>query len=1080
MNKNSNKNIYFLCLLMLLCSFTSVYNKAHIKKIQNDTIDKSGKYNQTADLNNFPSPDSKSNFKGIKVEESKIKIFEMEISDLDSQDKTLNITLYNFTTESMNCYNKFQSIINNYPLVIQNEIVSEFNNYFLNKPLAVNSTTFNSNICCFGRSLIKRAAKKFNEITKRFTNIVSKQESECKNGFACFRANEVLIKSMGEDIDSNYKNKNQNKLKSLLKDGKLQNSHMLKCLLHLQKISIRNIGLLCANNDLVKKTFVIDSQNKIIKSKRFPEDNLDLFINCGNYIKNFNLYPEEITNAFIDSINYLLGSEQCNYFSHFFNNQKISFDSNNWFHKGNKMEKKDEKNIFNQAADFLKEVFNKSNKTDSINKPGSNNTKLEFKGNSTSTLIDRWYSCASKVEQLNKTQIEILKALLPKKLSENPNGILGGIVRGVNFKEIQTKFDAFSNPQFLISCEEKLCKLNIGNTSNRNNVSANFNATNIVMRENITLKYSCCDRICVIDYNNFNRNISYEIEADSKLEEIGNEEKLLPVDFIQMQKLMNQISSQHQKQFMEKIFTSLGLNKNNNTQPIKNGDNLIISGAEIYEIKDIDQSFIKINKNDKQKLKSAQKSLSNKTIDLKFFDENFLNEIADYIQNPHKFINDERIFNSLRLNVIQNGANKTLMDYISNLVFDLELPLFLSCIEGKCKLNKKGSNETTFDIYAADTILTKYLPEEKNHRDNFTDKKSNKTHLKNTTKIKTLHNDSQKNFSKSLFQGKPDKENRATNNNVTKNYKEPKLNFGKNQADMSNSVYENYYRPDYRDLNANVSINLKENINLKHVPKHFISKFVIDIEPKFILKQFLESLNTNFAKNFSLELECSEFFCILKVKCNLPELQNTQSEKKALYLEVTQRKAFTFETSKISLTQKKCIVKQLLLNNKYETSFFPEIDSNKNKTYKNATNQLALRSDRRNITNIITKCNLETPYTSLPISYDCMKTLIGHCQKSNFFEFYNRYTKGVASYDDLPPENANRNTCLSPEECATVTESSPSSQKELCCAAISRMLLINGSRFSLTKLITPCNGDLPEASIEPISFMGLTNKKSWD
>lgn len=1146
-NKNNSSmktlNIVFFALI-LLCSFATLENKLHKKKtrttknditfpffnkdLKKDSI-KNSTFNMDKKLKNLP----------------KQKRFEMEIEELDSKNSTLNVSQLNLTSEAAKCVEKFKLVLNDFPAQIQLEIVSEFQNYFTKKPMAENTTNFDANVCCLSNNLIKTASKKMNSITKNFAGLISKQESECKNGFACFRGNEVLIKALGKKLDSTYKNKNQANLKNLLKEGKIQNSNLIKCLVYMQKISVRNLGLICANDDLLSKTFLFNSENKILKAKKFPEDDFDFYSNCGEYVKNFNLYPEEITNAFVDSLNFLLGTEQCNYFSDFFakNKDRKALNPKMFFGKF----KENNKNVLDKSKNFVSGLFNKFSKNSSRgnatsdadknrNESGFFNKTLGMdksaalkmlkeqlpKGDSTKSLIEKWSNCASKAENFNMTIVQRIKNILPKKLAENPNGLLNGKLRGVNFKEIKHNFDSTSNPQFLITCEAAKCNLSLGSNSNLNNVNQNFNSSRVVSNSNVTLDYSCCDRICVVNYNlNFTGNES-DLEAmndENSNEENGFENNLLPLQFTEI-KSRKTNNKKNQKQFFNKFLGAVGLGQNStNITKNKKHNKLILSGAEIFEIKAINEYALKPNKKEEQKLKSALKNLINKPANVSFADENFIKEIKNFGENQTNYVNDARLKATLLLNVqLANGSLNTLADFLVEDLSARKNPLYLNCKSGKCALSEFGQETQTLNL-AANTNLTtgKFLNEFNKHLDNDANK------LLNSSKIGRLINDNKnitKNSNGFLHKFSNHISNRGTFD-TAQNKTESQVNAftngfgslskkGSEHADKSKkhlgqfsklvedqinskiSKREFYYRPNYKDLEANFTLDSLDAQSVHNILAADVSRLAISGLPHFNKTLFLEDLNANFIQNFSLEFECAEYFCVLIAKSESNILVNNQPNAKPFLIQVHQRKPYAFDVEKLSLTQKKCIVKNILQNEKQPAEFFELSTSIKDFDLSslNVTSDLnplaisdgfnsAFNQTTKNKTNVIEVCNIETPYSELPISTDCLSSLVGHCQKSNFFDLYNRYTKGVASYEDLPAASAAQNSCVSPLECANLNEESTKERKEKCGAAIANLLFANGNRFSYSKLITPCKGNLPAASVEPIAFVAIgKNTKS--
>ncbi len=1079
-------NVLFFAFI-ILCSYSTVLNKVH-KKTRKHKIHLETEESQILNISainplltnekakdaikNLGSTIAKSN------ENQKQKKFENQILQLDSQNESLNVAAQNLSTEALNCYKKFQLVINNYPLEVQTQIVSEFQNYFAKKTTA-KGYVFDANLCCNSQNLIKATAQKFNAITKAFTGLVAQQEKDCKNGFACFRGNEVLVKALGIDVDSGYKNKNQEALKKLLTEGKKQNSNLIKCLVHLQKVSVRNLGMICANDNLLSLTFVSNAENKLVRPKKFPDDDFDLFTNCGDYVKNFNLYSEEITNAFVDSINFLLGSEQCNYFSNFFSGKAGRKPLNPKMF----MKTTIKKNFLESSKSFVTGLFSSKDKNkDSRVNNSTLSSNLEGtlqqlrgqlqKGDSTAVLIKRWAECASTVKDFSQETVENLRNILPKKISENPNGLQNGILDGVDFNAIKRNFDASSNPKFLLSCDKTAgCKLGLGASSNVNNVKDSFNATSVILRPNVTLEYSCCDRVCVVNYKN---NFIYENDTvnnfglDLSAEVQNGFDSILPTEFMQDQ------------QFLDKVLNVVGLGKKNKTDSTKKTDisqrinnlrnQIIVSGAEIFEIKPFNINAQKATEQDIQKLNSALKTLKSSTGNGTFPTRNLLKQVTNYAENIKNYVNDRRIKAALKLNIkLENGTLTTLSEFIQNDLIGRQNLLNLACAEGKCQLSQIGQEGKTYEL-APNTNLSlaknrklasSGIVEVKEPVNGTVAKKGFLSGFKDT--VSNLF--SSKN--KTVKQGNDKKGNKGAKSGSTNKV---------NNIQAALALRELYYRPNYNDLQANFTVDALSLQSLKKLITADVSRFAIGFSPNFNRTSFLDQLNKDFTKSFTLDFECSEYFCVILAKSNSDLFRRgLDDDVNVVFLEVRQRKPFSFNTQKLSVTQKKCIVKNILLNGKQEPEFF-EVDL-KNINL-NSTVDSAVSFTNRTRINIIEKCDLNTsPYIALPISNDCLSSLVGHCQKSNFFDLYNRYTRGIASYDDLPASKAWDNTCISPVECAKIDNNSAKEEKAKCGAAMSNLLFINGSRLSLTKLITPCNGELPAASVEPIAFVALNKNK---
>jgi len=599
---------------------------------------------------------------------------------------------------------------------------------------------------------------------------------------------------------------------------------------------------------------------------------------------------------------------------------------------------------------------------------------------------------------------------------------------GVNLKEIKSKLNLVSNKEFFVGCNDKNCKLGLGKSSDLNKASELFNTTNVVLKTNVTLEYSCCDRVCIINYLNTNNNIEEQkaMEDESKT--------ILPVEFIQTKKTKinlknkNKMKNNNKELFVDGLLKRVGLMKDDDKDS-KEKNPIIASGAEIFEIFGFDENTINFDNNDIEKLKSAEKSFKAINSTLKLNDENLSKTISEFIQNKDNFVVDERILKSisiLNLNVTQKENNNTNLVSLKGFIDSLhkkDQSFFLTCREANCKLTA-NNEELSYDLKA-----------------NFDYRDLNKTEIKdiknNSTKKDGSILDTVSNF---FFKKSPSDIEKETNEKLknTFNLKLP-------------SHFNSYHRPDYRDLNSTYNFSSLDFGLIQNIIQADVSRLSVGYLPEFDKNDFINNLNANYAKGFKLDLKCSEYFCVLDVNTDISIFKSTDPNKKTFFMTVTQRKPFTFSTSNLSLTQKKCVIKNVLLNQKDGESKNAKVD-------------------------ILSKCNLDTPYVSLPISETCLVNFVGQCKKTNFFELYNRYTKGVASYEDLPSEKALVNSCSAPVECSTLTTKSTDDEKAKCGETISRMILVNSLKISFVKLINPCNGEVPAASVQPISFVGMKKK----
>ena len=68
----------------------------------------------------------------------------------------------------------------------------------------------------------------------------------------------------------------------------------------------------------IPKVYKTDADGKVLYPKKSEDNMTAIHTECIDYLKNYNQYSNTVMGAFIDNVNYLIGTEQCNYFSNFF------------------------------------------------------------------------------------------------------------------------------------------------------------------------------------------------------------------------------------------------------------------------------------------------------------------------------------------------------------------------------------------------------------------------------------------------------------------------------------------------------------------------------------------------------------------------------------------------------------------------------------------------------------------------------------------------------------------------------------------------------------------------------------------
>lgn len=343
---------------------------------------------------------------------------------------------------STKCVTKFYNFIKTLPFDVQDAIVSEFKK----------NTSANS--CCTASSLIKAVSPLLNNNLRSFTNVMSSESEKSKTGLGCFRSPELIHKEIGMNVTTNLTGQNKDFIKEMLNTHHQVNADLAQCVVRLNKLRIKHLGLMCMDNDAVSKLFNFDADGNVSSPKKNPADLADISTDCTNYMKSYNTYSNTVLGGFIDNINYAIGSDQCDYFSNFF-----SFDINK--------DKNDK--LFPSTANI-------------------------YMTESSSELVKKYQSCASSQTSFNQTQVSELVSKVNYAQQTNPNGLATYIGRyDVNYDIIKDTFYLSEYPKFYVHCENKQCKALCSECN-----TLQWNSNNVTLTDTTELDVSCCDKVCIV------------------------------------------------------------------------------------------------------------------------------------------------------------------------------------------------------------------------------------------------------------------------------------------------------------------------------------------------------------------------------------------------------------------------------------------------------------------------------------------------------------------------------------------------------------------------------------------------------
>jgi hypothetical protein len=340
------------------------------------------------------------------------------------------------------CVSVFINLLKDFPQETQDLIVTEFL-----------KTTSGS--CCDAATLQTTIKDSLYSILNNFSQTMTDQTVKAKMGLGCYRSQDMVTADQGMDLDASAISDNKTFIESMLLTTNFISADLANCMTYLHKLSLSNISLMCVDPSLYSTFFVMDVNGKALYPKRTPDTVHDLTFKCSfGYVQRMNDYTNIVLDAFVDNINFLIGTDKCNYYSNFF-----SFDSN----------------VDTDDPMFPTEVPK---------------TQQNYES---SALIDKWATCSNISFGGDKTST--LKNKVIYSQQTNPNGLSTYIGRSdINFNVIKDTFNVKDYPSFYIHCENSIC-----NATCTPSCSSFKDAGNVVQSNTTVLDVSCCDSVCLIN-----------------------------------------------------------------------------------------------------------------------------------------------------------------------------------------------------------------------------------------------------------------------------------------------------------------------------------------------------------------------------------------------------------------------------------------------------------------------------------------------------------------------------------------------------------------------------------------------------
>merc|ERR1712032_414120 len=391
---------------------------------------------------------------------------------------------------------EFYPIISLFPDAIQKAIVSEFEK----------NISSNKDSCCDSSSLIQSIGKELNNFEKEFAENITKKVRKSKRGFACFRSNEVVARSQGLPLQRSFMKENREFTRTMLKSRNKVSRSLLACMNQIKKISLRNVGLFCSKTELKDKLFNKNSNKEYTSIKFFPDDEIETFNQCFEYMKNMDSFSNTILGSYLDSLNTLIGTDKCNYLSNLFSMDPIK-------DKDDPLLPKDLKELSKNASE----------------KDASKTT------NSPKLLLDKWQKCARSKTEFDTKKIEEMADDIRKANYVNPNGLSTYIGRAdIKYGIFKEKFNLVDYPYYQVECKIKGCRASFKGRLFSDHIYTALNG--IVKGEKTKFKISCCDNVCVI-YVEIEEN-GKDLEA-AEIFEMKGDKNTLDISKLDLNELKN-------------------------------------------------------------------------------------------------------------------------------------------------------------------------------------------------------------------------------------------------------------------------------------------------------------------------------------------------------------------------------------------------------------------------------------------------------------------------------------------------------------------------------------------------------------
>jgi hypothetical protein len=991
-------------------------------------------------------------------------------NELTDQLKAIETPSSTKVDTSTKCSAKFEKIISNLPDSLKTVVINEFK-------ANVNKTT-----CCVSESMIKSVTKALKEHQKKFTKLMSEQSSIGKKGLTCVRAPDVVQGKMKQTPDANGTSQQKSIIDQLLYNANHLNSNLAKCLVQVNKIVVKNLGLMCGDDSFINAFFNVDSTGKVTSPKKSQENEMNLYNSCTDYIKNYSNFASSILSSYADSLNFLLGNEKCNYFSNDFK--------------------------FDPVADKEDPLFPSSVK----NAPT----------NSVDNLLESWYSGIKKIEGVKEPLVTQLKKDFVIAQQRQPSGLSTYIGRyDINYDIIKKTFYLSKYPSFHIQCRNMQCTAYCPQCS-----GLTWESNKVVSNANTSLDVACVNNICVVLVSIYDTiSGSQTVVPGAEIFLIRGNDNLKEFDNLTVAKVRNSAKCFTPSQIASS-FVQVHQNANSTVTPDSNASsNSTVPPAYAESKLPFSDTIFKTNLASIVKDSSQYEQDFNLATALKLkvtvnggakrLEEYIFNTL--YKTNYSFYMACEKAVCAVQCDT----CDKTPLTLTVNTDTDLESPTTSEVSKVAMRSSSKSSSSKSSSSKSSSSKSSSSSSKSSSSSSSGTKSSSTSSSSKggssltsggstgssSTASTSKGGSNLTSNTSKSSKGGSAltagtsysspattstssyVSSNKSTSSNLTRSQT---LNTGfspapsaggstsynsKNSASTSTKTY-------YYNYNAN---NYKPTTKVKvkiydftpsygasysyypysfyggtfHYPRYsyYRSYGIYGYDPYYYrpYNPYVSNTNTNNRiylsnefnpsdwspsvgtvvtkndymkivnsqlQNVKLYVECCKLFCVTyvdSIQDNLPNKDN----KKRVYLDITLRGFAFINSSTLTLSQGKCLIKNTLTA--YSSNSPP------------GTSQ-----------GLFSKCGLPEPFDIVPIKKNCAYNMASHCAKNNFGQLVNRIASTITSSDEKG------SACSAPLSCINLPEIPTDDQKRSCGDALYSMFIDSGAKINYSSLVIPC------------------------